>query len=59
VFTGSIPLGRQVGLRPSRRTMLWNGPIECRLLEYELYAGTRDSRLLRKHAGENPPQTPQ
>jgi len=59
VFTGSIPLGRQVGLRPSRRTTLWNGPIECRLLEYELYAGTRDSRLLRKHAGENPPQTPQ
>lgn len=50
VLTGNISLGRQVGLHPARRTTLWNGPIECRLLEYELYAGTRDPRLLRKHA---------
>lgn len=52
VLTGNIRHGRQIGLRPARRTALWNGPIECRLLEYELYTGTRDPRLLRKHAEE-------
>lgn len=44
VFTGNIPLGKQVGLRPKRRVEFYNGPIECRLFEYELYAGTRDPR---------------
>jgi hypothetical protein len=32
---------------------MWNGDIECRLLEFEIYAGTRDPRLLRKHRGES------
>lgn len=50
VFTGSPALGRKIGLRPVRRTAMWNGDIECRLLEYDVYAGTRDARLLRKHA---------
>lgn len=49
VFTGSPALGRKIGLRPVRRTAMWNGDIECRLLEYDVYAGTRDARLLRKH----------
>ena len=40
---------------------MWNGDIECRLLEFDLYAGTRDARLIRKHgggetAGETAPQ---
>jgi putative N6-adenine-specific DNA methylase len=30
-------LGKKVGLRPARRIPLKNGPIECRLLGYELY----------------------
>ncbi|NLG35631.1 MAG: class I SAM-dependent RNA methyltransferase [Lentisphaerae bacterium] len=50
VMTGSIPLGRKIGLHPVRRLPLWNGDIECRLLEYDIYEGTRDPRLLRKHA---------
>ena len=50
VFTGSPALGRKIGLRPVRRTAMWNGDIECRLLEYDVYAGTRDPRLLRKHS---------
>ncbi len=44
VFTGNIPLGKRVGLRPKRRIEFYNGPIECRLFEYELYSGTRDPR---------------
>jgi 23S rRNA (guanine2445-N2)-methyltransferase / 23S rRNA (guanine2069-N7)-methyltransferase len=37
VFTGSPDLAKVVGLKASRRYPLFNGPIECRLLRYELY----------------------
>jgi 23S rRNA (guanine2445-N2)-methyltransferase / 23S rRNA (guanine2069-N7)-methyltransferase len=33
VLCGDIGLGREVGLRPARRHVVFNGPIECRLLE--------------------------
>ncbi|HEX2572034.1 MAG TPA: bifunctional 23S rRNA (guanine(2069)-N(7))-methyltransferase RlmK/23S rRNA (guanine(2445)-N(2))-methyltransferase RlmL [Polyangia bacterium] len=36
VLTGERELAKQVGLRPSRRWVLYNGAIECRLLEYPL-----------------------
>ena len=51
VMIGNIPLGRKIGLHPVRRIPLWNGDIEGRLLEYDIYEGTRDPRLQRKHAG--------
>lgn len=35
---------KHVGLRPSRRIALYNGPLECRFLKYELYAGTRKKK---------------
>lgn len=54
VFTGNLPLGRKIGLHAVRRTALWNGDIECRLLEYDVYEGTRDARLIRKHSGPAP-----
>lgn len=37
VLTGNPELGKSIGLKPSRRIVLFNGPIECRLLKYELY----------------------
>ncbi len=43
VFTGNAGLAKVVGLHPSRRLQFFNSEIECRLLEYELYAGTRGS----------------
>ncbi len=55
VFTGNIPLSRKIGLRPSKRLEMWNGDIECRLLVYDLYDGTRDHRLLHKHGHSAPP----
>jgi len=41
VFTGNPDLAKSVGLRSRRRIPFFNGPIECRLLEYELYEGSR------------------
>ena len=37
LFTGNPQLAKFVGLKASRRIVLFNGPIECRLLRYELY----------------------
>ena len=40
IFTGNRGLAKKVGLRTSRRIPFYNGAIECRLLEYELYEGS-------------------
>ena len=45
VLTGDKELGKQVGLRASRRIVVFNGPIECRLLGFEIAGGAwRDRR---------------
>ena len=41
VLTGNLEAAKHVGLKASRRIPLYNGPIECRLLKYELYGGSR------------------
>lgn len=41
VFTGNMTLGKKVGLRSSRRILFFNANIECRLLAFTLYAGTK------------------
>lgn len=41
VFTGNREAAKHIGLRPSRRIELYNGPIDCRLLRFEIYAGSR------------------
>jgi putative N6-adenine-specific DNA methylase len=41
IFTGNPDLAKKIGLKTKRRIPFYNGEIECRLLEYELYAGSR------------------
>ncbi len=41
VFTGNFNLAKKIGLKPKRRIEFYNGKIDCRLLEYELYSGSR------------------
>ena len=41
VFTGNLDLAKKIRLKPSRRIEFFNATIDCRLLEYEMYAGTR------------------
>ncbi|MGB0714401.1 MAG: THUMP domain-containing class I SAM-dependent RNA methyltransferase [Phycisphaerae bacterium] len=43
IFTGNLDLAKKVGLRASRRMEFFNAKIDCRLLKYELYEGTRRS----------------
>ncbi len=44
VFTGNPSLAKKVGLRAKRRVQFFNSTIECRLLEYELYEGSKKNR---------------
>ncbi|MEJ1237819.1 class I SAM-dependent RNA methyltransferase [Chryseolinea sp. T2] len=41
VFTGNLDLAKKIGLRASSRIEFYSARIDCRLLEYELYAGSR------------------
>jgi len=41
VFTGNPDLAKKIGLHTSRRVEFYNGKLDCRLLEYEIYAGSR------------------
>lgn len=41
VFTGNMDLTKEVGLRASRRIPFWNADVECRLLQFELYEGSK------------------
>lgn len=45
IFTGNLAAAKAIGLKVSRRIPLFNGPIDCRLLKYELYRGTRRAQL--------------
>ena len=38
VLAGDLALLKLVPLRPSRRIVLFNGPIECRLVRYDIRA---------------------
>ncbi len=44
IFTGNLDLAKNVGLRTRRRIPFFNSNIECRLLEYDLYEGSRAAK---------------
>lgn len=41
IFTGNLDLAKLIGLKASRRIEFFNAKIDCRLLKYELYEGSR------------------
>lgn len=41
IFTGNLDLAKKIGLKASRRIEFYTSKIDCRLLEYELYGGSR------------------
>jgi putative N6-adenine-specific DNA methylase len=41
ILAGEPRLAKVIGLKPSRRIPLFNGPIECRLLKFEMYEGSK------------------
>ena len=45
IFTGNMNLAKKVGLRTSRKIQFFNADIECRLLKYDLYSGTKKASV--------------
>ncbi len=41
IFTGNLDAAKHIGLRTTRKIHLYNGPIECRFLKFEIYAGSK------------------
>jgi putative N6-adenine-specific DNA methylase len=41
IFTGNMNLAKKVGLKSKRRIEFYNGQIDCRLIEFELYEGSK------------------
>lgn len=46
IFTGNPDLAKKIGLKASRKLEFYNGKLDCRLLEYELYDGSRRAPLV-------------
>ena len=44
IFTGNLELAKKIGLKPRRRIEFYTSKIDCRLFEYELYAGSRQTK---------------
>jgi 23S rRNA (guanine2445-N2)-methyltransferase len=44
LFTGDLRLAKLIGLKPERRTPLWNGALECRLFSFRIVAGSMRDR---------------
>ncbi len=42
IFTGNLELAKKIGLKPKRRIEFYTSKIDCRLLSYELYEGSRE-----------------
>ncbi len=45
LITSDFDALKRVGLKPSQKLTLYNGPLECRYVKYDLYSGSR------KHGG--------
>jgi 23S rRNA G2445 N2-methylase RlmL len=41
IFTGNLELAKKIGLKAARRIEFYTAKLDCRLLEYELYEGTK------------------
>lgn len=41
IFTGNLDLAKKIGLKASRRIEFYSAKLDCRLLEYELYEGSK------------------
>ena len=46
IFTGNPDLAKKIGLKAAKKVEFYNGKLDCRLLEYELYDGSRRTPLI-------------
>ena len=46
IFTGNLELAKKIGLKAKRRIEFYTAKLDCRLLEYELYGGTKRESVI-------------
>ena len=44
MISSNMQAFKHVGLRPSRKVPLFNGPLECKFQKYEMYAGSKKAK---------------
>lgn len=44
IFTGNLDLAKKIGLKTALKIPFFNGKLDCRLLKFELYKGSRRQR---------------
>lgn len=44
LISSNMQAFKHVGLRPSRKVPLFNGPLECKFQKYEMYAGSKKAK---------------
>ena len=47
-ITSDLEAIKSIGLRPSRKWNLFNGELECKLLQFDMYAGTKKLHKLNR-----------
>lgn len=47
LVTSSMEGIKHIGLRPSRKITVFNGPLECKFLKFEMYSGTKKIHKLK------------
>ena len=52
IFTANLDLAKKIGLKASRRIEFYTAKLDCRLLEYELYSGTKREVKVNKEIKE-------
>ncbi len=48
LITSHFDALKSLGLRTSKKIKLYNGPLECRFVKYELYKGSRKTKLVKE-----------
>ena len=45
LITSDFEAMKHIGLHPSRKIQLFNGSLDCRLLKFELYSGSKKDKF--------------
>ena len=53
IFTGNLEVAKFIGLRATRKIHLYNGPLECRFLRFQIYSGTKKIHKLVKSTDDD------
>lgn len=48
ILTANREASKRIGLHPSKKIRIYNGPLECRFMKFEIYAGSKKKKFEQK-----------